>query len=219
MLASENLVARVGADGSPRFRATPAGLAALESRGRFPAGAAIVFTDLVASTKLIDRFGEDGAHDRRQRHFSLLRRVIEQHGGREVKNLGDGLMVVFADPAAAARCAAAMQSAVAADVDRLGLRVGINAGELLREGGDYFGSTVIVAQRLCESARPGDVVVSEDARAAVNGEDDLSFTPRGPIDLKGLRKPVVAWLLDWSEENEPAPPRGEVRERHVSAAG
>lgn len=218
MLEGESLVTVAGEGDHPLYRATAAGLAELERRGRYPAGAAIVFTDLVASTKLIDRFGEDGAHDRRQRHFALLRRVIESHGGREVKNLGDGLMVVFADPAAAARCSAAMQLAVAEDADRLGLRVGLNSGELLREGGDYFGSTVIVAQRLCENAGPSQIVVSDAARAAVNIDHDLSFTPRGPIDLKGLRKPVVAWLLDWSGENPP-PSRGrEIRRRHASVA-
>ena len=140
----------------------------MQSRGRFPDSAAVLFTDIVGSTEMIDELGEDEAHDRRLRHFRLLRAAMVTRGGREVKSLGDGLMVMFADPAAAIDCAIAMQRAVAADADGLGLRVGIHAGELLRDDDDYFGGTVIVASRLCAQAQAGQTIVS-DGRSSRRG--------------------------------------------------
>lgn len=201
-LESEGLVESIREDGRVLYRVTPSGLAALERRGRFPGGAAVLFTDIVGSTELIAEFGEDGAHERRSRHFSLLRRAIAAHDGREVKSLGDGVMVIFADPAAAARCATDMQRAVAGDRDRLGLRVGLHAGDLLREGNDYFGTTVIVARRLCENARSGETVVSGELRELVGEDGEFAFESLGRMALKGLSDPVDAFSLQWSPGSE-----------------
>jgi class 3 adenylate cyclase len=202
-LAEEGLVSTsAGQNGSPRnrqYRITQSGLATLERFGRFPAGAVVMFTDLVASTELIVRFGEAGAHERRQRHFELLRRAIAAHGGHEVKNLGDGLMVIFAEAADSVDCAAAMQRAVADDADRLGLRVGLHVGELLREEDDYFGTTVIVASRLCDAAKSGQILASA-MLAEITGEDPKTTQrPIGAIELKGLGLPVESCELLWNE--------------------
>ena len=67
----------------------------------------ILFTDVVGSTTLFDRYGDDEADARRARHFAALREVVAEHGGREVKSTGDGLMVAFASAVAAVRCAVA----------------------------------------------------------------------------------------------------------------
>lgn len=181
------------------YRTAPSGLATLEQQGRFPGAAAMLFTDIVGSTELIDEFGEAGAHTRRQRHFSLLREAIASCGGREVKSLGDGLMVVFADPAAAIECAIAMQRGVARDRDGLGLRIGLHAGEVLREGNDFFGSTVIIARRLCESAQAGQIVVSDDTCALTDGTGGQALEFLGHVALKGLSEPVCASTLKWSQ--------------------
>lgn len=202
ILTVEGLIESTEADGARHFRATSAGAEALEQRGRFPRAAAVLFTDIVDSTQLIDKLGETGAHECRQRHFSLLRRTVDDFDGRVVKNLGDGLMILFADPKAALLCATALQRAVSADADGLGLRVGVNVGELLREGDDYFGTTVIVARRLCDSANSGQTVVSDAARvlAAETAEPSElgSYQPLGRLPLKGIAKPVEAFELESS---------------------
>ena len=64
----------------------------------------ILFTDIVGSTRLYDRYGDDEADARRAEHYAALRRAIDEHGGREVKSVGDGLMVAFASTVAAVRC-------------------------------------------------------------------------------------------------------------------
>lgn len=78
-----------------------------------PGVVAFLFTDLVGSTELIDHLGDDAADHVRRGHFELLRQAVADSGGQEVKKLDDGLMVSFASPVAALRCATAMQQAVA----------------------------------------------------------------------------------------------------------
>ena len=78
----------------------------------------IAFTDLVSSTVVFSRLGEDAAERLRTHHFSVLRQAIGLFGGREVKNLGDGLMVAFGSSTEAARCAVEMQRAICDDNHR-----------------------------------------------------------------------------------------------------
>jgi class 3 adenylate cyclase len=160
-----------------------------------------LFTDLVGSTRMMERLGAAG-DDLLRRHFALLRSTLAAHGGREVKNLGDGLMVTFATPAAGAACAAAMQRAIArhnatseAEL-ALGLRVGVHSGDAVNEGGDFFGMPVVIAKRLCDRCDSGQVLVSGVVRdvAAARG---LEFADMGTLSLKGLSDPVPAAALDW----------------------
>lgn len=82
--------------------------------GRRPSGVVtLLFTDVVGSTELLDQVGDDVAEEMRCRHFTLLRRALDDAGGSEVKNLGDGLMASFTSPRDALGCAVAMQRAVA----------------------------------------------------------------------------------------------------------
>jgi class 3 adenylate cyclase len=76
--------------------------------------ATILFTDLVGSAALFDRWGDEAADAVRRGHFARLRRAVAEHGGREVKSSGDGLMVTFSSAVAAVRCAVDMQRATAA---------------------------------------------------------------------------------------------------------
>jgi class 3 adenylate cyclase len=200
-LQTEGLVDVGNHLGRRTYAATPAGLQILEDQGRYPHGGTVLFTDLVGSTALIDLFGEDGAHEMRLRHFELLRSAVAKHGGREVKGLGDGLMIVFASATPALACAASMQRNVAGDGDGLGLRVGLHTGPLLREDNDFHGTTVIVAARLCDRAQSGQVVVSDHVRAAAENEvgpaQPLEFI--GDLALKGIAEPIRAFELHWSD--------------------
>ena len=118
---------------------------------------AILFTDIAGSTELSQRLSQEDADEVRRRHFSILRQGITETGGTEVKNLGDGLMVVFGSASAALACGVAMQQGVDRDNRgrelSVGLRVGLSGGgEVSREEGDCFGDPVVEAARLCESA-------------------------------------------------------------------
>src|SRR5882757_761714 len=161
-----------------------------------------LFTDLVASTATAARLGEDSAEELRQAHFALLREAIGGHGGEEVKNLGDGIMAAFTSPAGAAQAAVAIQLALvahnAAQPDRaLSVRIGVHAGEPVRENGDYFGTPVVIASRLCAAARGGQILVGDLAVGLIGNRGGLTFRSLGPLQLKGLNDPVPAAELVW----------------------
>jgi len=192
-LEAEGLVDRNGAGVLAVTREGLEAMLALAGHGdRAVEHVTVLFTDIVGSTKLLDRFGDSPAHELLRRHFTLLRSIVDGHGGREVKTLGDGLMVAFADARAALGCGRAMQLAVAAAADPLELRVGIAAGEVAREEDDYFGRPVIVARRLCDAARPGEVLVAEGLAPAGSGHE---LQRVGPLRLKGFSTPVAVAAL------------------------
>jgi class 3 adenylate cyclase len=187
------------------YRATVGGLRALEDRGKIPGFSgtvALLFTDFVGSTRLVERLGDSAAHRLLGRQFELLRAAIREHSGREVKSLGDGLMVVFQNASDAVACSAAMQEAVARTGDGLGLRIGIHSGDPVREDADYFGTPVIIARRLCDSAHAGQTLVSEPVQQLVGG---CEFQSLECLSLKGLSDPVRAsalseWRLQSAEQ-------------------
>ena len=113
----------------------------------------VLFTDVVGSTALQSSVAPDVADALRRDHFTMLRQAIAETGGTEVKNLGDGLMIVFNSASAALSCAVTMQQGVGLDGRgrevKLGIRVGLSAGEVTREDDYYFGDPVIEAARLC----------------------------------------------------------------------
>ncbi len=159
---------------------------------------ALLFTDLVGWTEMLSRLGDDAAEDVRREHFDLLRRALADAGGSEVKTLGDGIMAVFASPLSALGCATAIVGAVgAANRDRAGsetveVRVGVHAGEPIAEGGDFHGTAVVVARRLCDAASGGQVLASELVAGLVGARGGLSYRPLGRLRLKGLLEAVAA---------------------------
>jgi class 3 adenylate cyclase len=195
-LEAQGLVGSTLRSSAAVYRPTPAGLEALVARGRLEAVGdgpiAVMFTDHVSSSELIESLGEAGAHVARCRHLAVLREAIAHHRGREVKSLGDGLMVVFDQPAAGLPCARAMQQAMARQGDPICLRIGIDAGKPVRQGDDYFGTTVIVAKRLCDAARGGEILISDRLRELAGPPERAGVRSRGSLALKGFTQPVAA---------------------------
>ncbi len=159
-----------------------------------PGVVALLFTDLVRSTELLTSLGDDAADELRRRHFAGLREAVAASGGEEIKSLGDGLMVSFTSPVAALSCAVAMQGSVAGS--GLELRVGVHAGEPIREESDLFGAAVVVAKRLCDAAMGGQILTSQLMVELVGGRGSFRFRPLGPVSLKGLPEPVRTFAVD-----------------------
>ncbi|HEV7526520.1 MAG TPA: AAA family ATPase [Acidimicrobiia bacterium] len=168
----------------------------------------ILFTDLVASTETMERIGDDRAEELRRAHFRLVRDAAATHGGRTVKSLGDGLMIVFASAVEAVAAAAAIQARVASTLDDGShdgrVRVGLHVGEPIRDEGDYFGRPVVIARRLCDAAGPSQVLASDLVRNLVGGRGTVEFRPLGRRTLKGLGEPVDVYEVAW-EQRVPAP--------------
>jgi class 3 adenylate cyclase/tetratricopeptide (TPR) repeat protein len=179
---------------------------------------ALLFTDLVGSTSMYDRIGDERAEAVRRAHFAGLRDVVAAHGGQEVKSLGDGLMVTFTSAVAAVEAAVEMQRSAGrhvADPDhRPEIRVGLHAGEPLRDEEDYFGVSVNVAKRLCDAAGPGQILASSLIRALVSPRLRSGLRPAGELALKGIEEPVDAYLVDWT----PAAPGVDLPALLVAAA-
>ena len=174
----------------------------------------VVFTDLVGSTELSSRLGPEESEQLRQVHFGVLRAAASQSGGKEVKNLGDGLMVVFPSVGAALSGAVAMQQAMERRNRRskepLSVRIGVSTGDAVEEDGDYFGETVVEAARLCAAAGGGEILAT-DVVALLGRSGDHEFEPVGELSLKGLPRPVpavrVRWAVDGTAAQVPLPTR------------
>lgn len=162
----------------------------------------ICFTDIVGSTELLTRLGDDRFDDLRRRHFDLLERQVEAHGGEVVKSLGDGLMLAFGSASDAVSAAVAMQRAIDAAsrgaADRVAMRVGISAGDATREGDDWFGVPVVEGSRLCAAAAPGQILVSEVVRLLSGSRGGHEFRSLGTLELKGIPEPVGAADVVWT---------------------
>jgi class 3 adenylate cyclase/DNA-binding CsgD family transcriptional regulator len=173
----------------------------------------LLFTDLVASTELLARLGDDAAEDLRRVHFDLLRTAISTGGGEEVKTLGDGLMVAFTSSLQAIRSAVAIQRATETHNSRhsdrpLRVRIGLHAGEPVQADDDYHGTAVVVAKRLCDMAEGGQILASELVRELVGSRGGFSFRSAGRLRLKGLPDPVAASNVEWQQpEGRPASKR------------
>jgi class 3 adenylate cyclase/tetratricopeptide (TPR) repeat protein len=176
--------------------------------------AAFVFCDLVGSTALHCQLGDEAADPLRRAVFAALRAAVLAHDGEEVKSLGDGIMASFGSSADAVSSAVAMQQGIeqlrrTEPTADLRLRVGVSAGEATLEDGDWFGTAVIEASRLCGYAEGGQIVVSELAHIMAAPRRRHSFAPLGKIELKGLPDPLDAFGIAW--EAEPAETDGEAR--------
>jgi class 3 adenylate cyclase len=162
----------------------------------------VVFTDLVGSTALLSRVGEERAEVLRREHFGLLRDAIARTGGREVKNLGDGLMFVVGSAVDALGGAVAIQQAFERRnrdaSELLFVRVGVASGDADVEDGDYFGVPVVAASRLCAIAQGGEIVVTDVVRALAGSRGGFEFEPVGALVLKGLDRPVDACRVAWA---------------------
>lgn len=162
----------------------------------------LLFTDIVGHTGMMERLGDDAGREVLREHERITRGMLEQHGGSEVKTLGDGFMGSFVSVTDAVNCAIALQRAFAerneSASEPLSVRVGLNAGEPIEEDDDLFGAAVIVAARIAAKAEGGEVLISDTVRGLVAGKGFL-FSDRGDVALRGLEDPVRLYEVSWRE--------------------
>ena len=150
---------------------------------------AAVFADLTGYTRLTEEAGDEAAADIALAFTQLVGEVASEHGGTIVKLLGDGVLLYFANPGNAVRASLELVERAPAQ----GLppaHIGINAGPMLYDQGDYFGRTINVASRIAAVADAGRVLVGESVVQAVRLEG-FAFSDAGRFELKGVAEPVV----------------------------
>jgi class 3 adenylate cyclase len=153
----------------------------------------ILFTDIVGSTMLTQQLGDEAAMQLVHLHDDIVGAALAALTGRRVKHTGDGIMASFASATCAVKAASRIQQALAAheghDGHRLRVRIGAAAGEPVEHRGDFFGTTVQLAARLCAHAEPDQILVSNTVMELCVGKG-LKFSDLGVLALKGFDQPV-----------------------------
>ncbi len=167
----------------------------------------ILFTDVEGSTALTDRLGDAKARDLLREHERITREALKEHGGSEVKTLGDGFMASFSSATKALECSIAIQQAFAerneSAEEPIKVRIGLNAGEPIAEDdpggrGDLFGTAVNMAARIAAKADGGEILASNVVRELVAGKEFL-FSDRGDTELRGFEEAVRVFEVRWRE--------------------
>ncbi len=162
----------------------------------------IFFSDIRGFTDYTEQFGDEAAYQILREHNAIVGKQIEAFGGVVVKTQGDSFMVAFTTARGAILCAVAIQRAIAEAHEnqtgpRIAVGIGINTGEPIQEGGDYFGSMVNLAARICASAGPGQILVAETTRYVAGRVESVDYVDRGLHELKGFpeakRLSEVVW--------------------------
>jgi adenylate cyclase len=168
------------------FEGFEATLASQGLQARVERPPAIAFLDISGYTRLTEERGDEAARDVAASLGQIVRRCSAQHGGRTVKWLGDGVMFHFPEPARGVVACLEMTTVVS-EAGLPPAHVGISAGPVLSQGGDFFGRTVNAASRIAGYARQGEVLVSRDVvEAAPSLAGTVAFEAIGPVELKGL---------------------------------
>jgi class 3 adenylate cyclase len=170
-----------------RVALAQAGLSPAEERSP-----AMGFLDLTGFTSLTQERGDAAAASLVERLNRTVQRIAVEHGGRPVKWLGDGVMCHFPDPTGGVIASLEMVEIL----PRSGLppaHVGLHAGPVIRQEGDFYGQTVNLAARIGEYARPGEVLVSEAVVAAASDER-LGYRSVGQVGLKGVSGVVELYV-------------------------
>jgi class 3 adenylate cyclase len=154
--------------------------------------ATILMTDIVGSTAIAERLGDQQWKQLLAEHDRVVRALLTRFRGTEVKTVGDGFVTTFASPAAALRCGIG----IADDVRALGLevRVGVHTGEIELTSSDIAGISVHVAARILSLAGPSQVLLSASTRALAEATG-LRFEEHGRHAVKGVERPVEVFRL------------------------
>ena len=151
----------------------------------------ILFTDIAQSSEMTEKLGDLGAQEILHAHNAIIREQLADNGGFEVKSTGDGFMIAFPSARRALLCAIAIQRAFksyrAQHPDNpLRISIGLHTGEAIKERGDFYGKTVIMASRIGAKAAGDEILVSDTLKTLTESAGDLRFESCGEMALKGL---------------------------------
>ncbi len=164
---------------------------------------AIMFTDLEGSTQMINDLGDDKSMELLRLHNELTRDALRAHSGKEIKHTGDGFMTSFTSAVSAVECAIDIQKTMAGHNEEnptalMHLRIGISAGEPVRNDKQLYGAAVNLGARLCAHAKPGSILVAQVVRDISVGKK-IPFLDRGEFEPKGFERPMPLFEVAWSE--------------------
>jgi len=170
----------------------------------------VMFSDIKDYTARSAQTGRTGAIELVRRHRDIATPIIQERHGVIVKTIGDALLVTFDSATDAALAALEIQEAVAAtnpavaESSRIHLRIAVACGEVIVESGDVYGETVNLASRLQGVAKAGEVLLSDAARAVINGREVI-VEEYGEFQLAGFAQKILAYRALRPTSSVPAP--------------
>jgi class 3 adenylate cyclase len=160
---------------------------------------AVMFTDIVDSTRLTALIGDENWTRVRARHREMLGRCYDRHGGRKVNSIGDGFLARFESVREAVLCATEILRGLDTERRETGfapsVRIGINAGDAIDEDGDLLGTVVNVASRITAAANANEILITETVADRLDGH--FTIVDRGLRELKGLDRSLHVLSVDW----------------------
>lgn len=168
----------------------------------------VLFSDIVDSTRVRTRIGDRAADVLVREIQRIHETAIHGNGGAIVKSLGDGFMATF-DGAEPGLVAATEIQALIRDRNRqteheVGLRVGLSTGDVsIESDGDYQGTPVVEAARLCGAAQAGQILIADVVRVLAGNRGTQDLIELGPQEYKGLAFPLVTWEVRWDAATPP----------------
>jgi class 3 adenylate cyclase len=151
----------------------------------------ILFSDIEGSSALNERLGDLRWLELLRAHQRVVRDQVQACGGFEVKSQGDGFMIAFPSARRAIECARAIQKATARDFGNhpdgpIRVRIGLHTGEAIREDADFYGRNVVVAARIADKARGGEILTSSVVKELTESAGDVAFEDAREVELAGL---------------------------------
>ena len=175
---------------------------ALHTDGQYDSSVrTFLFTDIVGSTDLTQRVGDVKAMTILRKHNEIVRCSLIANEGKEVKHTGDGIMACFLSAVNAVNAAIQIQKDLKKFRDNnpgypLDVRIGLNTGEPVTEGGDFFGTAVQLAARICNKAASSQVLVSNIVKDLCMGKG-IHFHDMGQAELKGFNSLIPVYEVSW----------------------
>ena len=165
----------------------------------------IMFTDVVGSTAMNQRLGDQKTRQVMRAHDELIRNHTRNHSGVEVKSMGDGFMLTFPSAKRAVSAGIAMQRELNSPSFRyqdtgLTIRMGMTVGEPIREEHDLFGMAVVMAARIGAMAVGGQILTSHIVYALLSETGQFKFDPAGEHSLKGVAQSQTLYEVVWRQE-------------------
>lgn len=155
----------------------------------------LLVTDIEGSTEMTEGLGDIRWMRVLNKHNDQVRACVQDHGGIELKQQGDGFLLAFPSARKALLCAVSLQKWFH-DED-LPVRMGLHTGEVIREGDDLYGRNVILASRIAGEALGGEILVSSLTKELTDSSGDLDFSDNREVELKGLNGTFRVWSLAW----------------------
>ncbi len=169
---------------------------------------AIMFTDIAGYTALTQS-NEALALELLEEHRRILRQILLRHGGEEIKTIGDSFLVEFRSALDAVRCAISMQQALSqrnyesTSIRQIHIRIGIHVGDVVKVGGDVYGDTVNLAQRMESISEPGGIVISAQVYEQVRNKIPFPIVKMGEYRLKNVETPSLVYIIRPTSRRKP----------------